>query len=920
MTVEERWETAKRFRACFKCLGSGHHARICRHGSCSECGRFHHTLLHSSGPPPAASGVQQSGHVLSPDATPFSSRTSSQGGRAEREPPSSRHRYTVKGAEECKSFFQTAVVKAAGPNGSRRIRILLDGGSDSSYIRSSLAEELGLRVLGSGVFACVGFQEKREEARSYEKVEVQLESRFGGCQVNVDLWSTNELCDPLPTTPSPKPDPGLDMADDFTGGQIDVLIGIDHLYRIILWKQVELTEGVRAIETVFGYVLHGRQGQDQLNQPQRQAFHCQRVQAMWDLDTVGVVERETVNLESSSRSPPTWNEQEDRYEMRLLWKSEERPVSNYHSALSRTQKMTERLSKEKFNMYDEQIKEMSRGAVVEPSVPAFKHCVDKTVSLEQEGPSNTGSSPTSTSTLHVGGNPLEDRSSVAGQEPDQRLSSVQPAGEFFLPHHGVLRNQKLRIVFDGSARDGLGRSLNDYLDSGDNLLRKLPSVLLNFRSGAIGCQADIKAAFHQVLVKEEDRPYLQFLWEGESLRFARVPFGLTCSPYMLLKTVDVHLERFDKSDTELCRLLRTGSYMDDICLSFRSKEEARAGMARTKDIFTEAKMNLHKIRVTDDVTPETSVLGLSWDTVRDQLAVTVPEFPCPTTKSELLSVLAKTFDPLGMLVPWLIGGKVLFQRTWKDMPNAGWDDPLEETLRKDVETWWKNIEPKAVYLPRPLSRDGLCPETSFHVFCDASRTAYCATIYAVKKDQSRLVMAKSRLAPVSPVLTIPRLELMGALIGARLMNFVQESLVLRDHVVSFWTDSTDVLYWIRSKKPRKVFVQNRVSSILQLTSPEQWHHVRGSMNPADLGTRGKTLQATEQSKLWWNGPAFLTEGPQHQVTEVLPLPSAEAQQEDKIDVAVKALVPKKVTYNPGSACCQSVRSRSQRACAMWKTS
>ena len=295
----------------------------------------------------------------------------------------------------------------------------------------------------------------------------------------------------------------------------------------------------------------------------------------------------------------------------------------------------------------------------------------------------------------------EPRDSSLGAERDQRSSSLHPAGEFFLLHHGVQRNQKLRIVFDGSAGDGLGRSLNDYLDSGDNLLIKLPSVLLHFRSGAIGCQADIQAAFHQVLVSEADRQFLQFFWAGESLRFARVPFGLTCSPYMLLRTVNTHLDTFGDSDTELRRLLKAGSHMDDICLPFREKEKAVAGMARTKEIFAEANMNLHKTRMTGDMMPETSVLGLVWDTKTDELAVTVPKFPCPTTKSELLSVLAKTFDPLGMLNPWLIGGKVLFQKTWKDMPNAGWDDPLEKTLQKDVESGGKRQKPKlCIFLVR----------------------------------------------------------------------------------------------------------------------------------------------------------------------------------------------------------------------------
>ncbi|KAF0313307.1 hypothetical protein FJT64_016161 [Amphibalanus amphitrite] len=57
--------------------------------------------------------------------------------------------------------------------------------------------------------------------------------------------------------------------------------------------------------------------------------------------------------------------------------------------------------------------------------------------------------------------------------------------------------------------------------------------------------------------------------------------------------------------------------------------------------------------------------------------------------------------------------------------------------------------------------------------------------------------------------------------------------------VYFWTDSMDVIYWISCGRPRKLFVENRVSAILQLSRADQWRHVRGEENPADLGTRAE---------------------------------------------------------------------------------
>ena len=335
--------------------------------------------------------------------------------------------------------------------------------------------------------------------------------------------------------------------------------------------------------------------------------------------------------------------------------------------------------------------------------------------------------------------------------------------------------------------------------------------------------------------------------------------------------------------------------MDDICLPFKEREDAEVGMARTKEIFQEANMSLHKVRITGDPSADASVLGLKWDTESDQLAVVIPEFSCPSTKSGLPSAVAKPFDPLGLLTPWLIGGKALFQHTWKSMPNAKWDDPLDGITQAAVESWWRNATNRSVTFPRALiCTDGYSSDVQFHVFCDASEKAYCAAVYAVHGGESRLVMAKSRLAPMNPNLTVPRLELMAALSGARLMHFIGESLDLGTFPVTFWTDSTDVLHWIRNKKQRKVFVQNRVSSILQLTAPEQWYHVKGVENPADLGTRGISLQSMIECEQWWKGPSFLRGEAPLTVREDPVNLSSIAKLGDKAEVRPRVVTPPKV--------------------------
>ncbi|KAF0292593.1 hypothetical protein FJT64_009410 [Amphibalanus amphitrite] len=246
----------------------------------------------------------------------------------------------------------------------------------------------------------------------------------------------------------------------------------------------------------------------------------------------------------------------------------------------------------------------------------------------------------------------------------------------------------------------------------------------------VACQADIKAAFHQVAIPESDRRYLQFLWHDQVLRFARVPFGLSCSPYMLLKTVSMHVAEYAGTDPELCSKIMSGSYMDDICITFKNKKEAQAGIERVGQIFSDARMELHKVRTSGETSPPSKLLGMLWSTETDYLADVIPDIPCPSTNSELLSAVAKPFDPLGVLTPWLIGAKIIFQSTWKSLPTLGWDDPLPADAQRQVEKWWAGTSKENVPFPRVFAHLGETEDVTFHVFCDASKSAYCTAVYA----------------------------------------------------------------------------------------------------------------------------------------------------------------------------------------------
>ncbi len=148
-----------------------------------------------------------------------------------------------------------------------------------------------------------------------------------------------------------------------------------------------------------------------------------------------------------------------------------------------------------------------------------------------------------------------------------------------------------------------------------------------------------------------------------------------------------------------------------------------------------------------------------------------------------------------------------------------------------------------------------------HVFSDASESAYCAVGYLQGKSEtaemiSPLVASKSRVAPLKKIM-LPQLELMGALIGARLAQNLLKALKIRENHLHMWTDSMIVLNWIRSSAEKwKHFVANRVTEIQSLTTPESWSHCDGKCNQADLPKRGQSVNSLIDNQLWCNGPVI----------------------------------------------------------------
>ena len=193
-------------------------------------------------------------------------------------------------------------------------------------------------------------------------------------------------------------------------------------------------------------------------------------------------------------------------------------------------------------------------------------------------------------------------------EPDDVITD-KPGSTHYLPHRAVIRENhsttKVRIVFDGSAHNENEPCINDVLYSGPCLLPLISGILIRFRIGKIGIVADVKQAFLQTEISEEHRNFLRFLWFKDAfstnseqiiLRFKRVIFCLTCSPFLLNGTVRVHLKKYLplRDYTEIVRQLLLNLYVDDISSSFNSIEQSFNFCKISKTCFLDANFQLRK--------------------------------------------------------------------------------------------------------------------------------------------------------------------------------------------------------------------------------------------------------------------------------------------------------------------------------------
>ena len=859
-TVDSRKVRVRELKLCFTCLQPGHVSSDCKVAiKCRHCDGSHHTFLCYklfNVPVINQSKAKNVSDVVKQGSSPIPTVSSNsvcnipefQAGSQ----PGSKAQLNVAAVQHSvnevlvPTAIPTATVLLSGAGTRIETRSMLDTGSQRTFICSSLVRELNIEPFVEIPLTVAPFG---TEPTSAERTIVKVVVRLGKTRVTLkavvcDKMNTSIHSPGLGSVVNAMRSKGIKLADrHLDGDEVDnvrLLIGVDYFH--VFAHSQRRTMGVQLFSTSGGVLISGpipqwAYGTQSSSSVAAQSVFCghvcltevhddvHAVSNLWSLDAIGIKQveyspEEKVTVQQLEQSI---HHSDNGYVVSLPFKSDSRPPSNYRVALGQMHSLMRKF---------------------------------------QEDPTLWNHYQT-----------------ILTDYLTQNFIEVVPSSDsikgHYLPYHHVRKESTttpIRLVFDASSKRAGELSLNDCLNTGPSITTKLFESLLTFRTNPFVALSDISKAFLRIRIDESSRDWCRFLWVTDpfdpnsivTYKFCVVLFGARSSPFILQGTLDYHLRHHPNS---IAKSLINCFYVDNFIKTYADVKEMFAEYPLINEILNDANMPLQEwvsndVRFNQFVGAEDlistkkgkfSVLGIMWYIHSDVLTIR----PCKViestiTKRSVLSCVSSVFDPLGLISPVVILGKILVSDLWKS--NFKWDDKLDEEFEgrfMHVQSQLSQIS--CIEFPRFVVVPGRC---QLHVFCDASEKAFGAVAYSVdlSSQMSNILVSKARVCPQQK-LTIPKLELTSVNIGCKLAHSLMSNSSLKFESCVIWSDSEATIARIKNDRCKESYVRNRVREIRDMKF--RILYVNTKENPADLLSRGIDVQKLAESSLWKHGPSWL---------------------------------------------------------------
>ncbi|XP_066585644.1 uncharacterized protein [Prorops nasuta] len=847
LNPQARYKAAQNNSLCNNCLRPGHSISSCRSNSrCKKCSKAHHTLLHfekQANPTPQRNSSQA--------ASPTSLQTIDQS--------STSVVAHVSAMDERTTLLATFLARATAPNGRQiMIRGLVDPGSQTLFMTENLAQLLRVtrRKVNATIYGVTGGAVRNVSS----KAELILQSvKHDQASLKVTALILPKITNYSPRSYSPLEFPqlgSLDLVDEYASvkNPIDILIGADYCPQLLLNQIIHSSNrALIAQDSLFGWVVYGTLT-SHMHTATVNVLHCcdfdKTLRDFWEIEEVT----------STYSLTPEDQLCEDIFASNVT----QLPSGRYQVALP----------------FKTEFSKSALGASRSIAESALKRVLCRINKSPEQSESYAK---------------FIREYEQLGHMEKVTTNAIDTDSLVYLPHHAVFKlengKQKIRVVFNASAKTKSGLSLNDVLLVGPKLQKDITAILMNWRDFRFVGITDIVKMFRQILIRPEDRKFQSIIWKDDSgntqaYQLNTVTYGTGPAPFLASRVVQELANQHGDDFPDAKSILLQSIYVDDILFGANNLADLRDIQSQLVQLLDKGKFELSKwafnsastalqeipndssnanLNFNSENFNETSkVLGISWYTSSDSFQFIIsPSSITKLTKRMLLSENAKIYDPLGWISPFTIVLKQIMQSTW--LLKLNWDDEVPEPIQSKWMSYYSQMcELTKINIPRWNGQLSAADKLELYGFCDASNVSYSAVVYAKftnsdSQTSVSLVMAKVKVPPLKAI-SIARLELVAAAYLTKLMLHIKSSLKRSVHDIFCFSDSQIVLAWSAQHSSKwKAFVANRVEYIQSSLPEAHWSYVNTKSNPADLNSRGINPSQLIHCTLWWEGPSIIRE-------------------------------------------------------------